>query len=76
MGLQLRHPFQDRRGVASAPSSKPHTSVTDPWSVTDYARVKLSPPTEHWPVIGRNSRGCSLPMNSRSNASEEKSFVV
>ena len=55
---------------ASAPSSKPHTSVTDPWSVTDYARVKLSPPTEHWPVIGRNSRACSLPMNSRSNASE------
>ena len=29
---------------ASAPSSKPHTSVTDPWSVTDYARMKLSPP--------------------------------
>ena len=27
-------------------------------------------PTEHWPAIGRNSRAYSLPMNSRSNASE------
>jgi hypothetical protein len=71
MGLQLRHPFQDRRGVrVGSVFEAPHQRHRPMERDRLRSREAQPAPTEHWPVIGRNSRAYSLPMNSRSNASE------